>query len=74
LTKLDTILETKKLLISKVFYILVKIYKMIYILVSKLTTNILDFKLVSKNLFVSLNVLFTNKDVRVYPLFGSIVL
>ena len=74
MTKLDTILETKKLLISKVFYILVKIYKMIYILVSKLTTNFLDFKLVSKNLFVSLNVLFTNKDVRVYPLFGSIVL
>jgi len=46
---------------------------MIYILVSKLTTNFLDFKLVSKDLFVYMDILFTSKDVRVYPLFGSIV-
>jgi len=55
LTKLDIILETKKLLRSKVVSIINKIYKMISKLVSKwatkvLTTNIFYSKLVFKRI------------------------
>jgi len=54
LTKLDTILETKKLYLSKVV-IIKKNYTIVSKLVAKLatkvlTTNILDSKLVSKRL------------------------
>ena len=52
--KLNIILETKKLVVSKMVSIINKKYKMIFKLVSKLatkilTTNILDSKLVSKD-------------------------
>ena len=54
MTKLDTILETKKLYLSKVV-IIKKNYTIVSKLVAKLatkvlTTNILDSKLVSKRL------------------------
>jgi len=55
MTKLDTSLETKKLLVSKVVLLLIQNYNMVFKLVSKLVTkvlatNILDSKLVSKRL------------------------
>ena len=59
MTKLDTILKTKKLLVYKVVYVINKIYKIISKLVSKLVikilaTNILDSKFVLSHLMLFL--------------------